>query len=58
METSKVIEGGTYAMLEYPFMRKGITVDEFYKEQDYFIHHQKEYREGTYKSLFEQGKMS
>lgn len=44
--------------LEYPFVRKGMSVEEYEKERDYWGTHLKEVKEGTYVPLWKQKKHS
>ncbi len=49
MEWDKFLE-----ICEYPFVHNGMTFEEFVEEKEYYFLHQKEYREGTYVSLWRQ----
>ena len=42
-------------LLEYPFVKKGMTIAEYRKEKKYFFEHLKDYHNGTYKPLWQQG---
>lgn len=44
-------------MAEYPFIRQDMTEEEFEEEYQYFAKHYDDYRNGTYKSLYEQRKI-
>lgn len=52
MDTNEPIKN--VLALEYPFVFEGMTHAEFDEEYDYFIHHHKEYINGTYKPLWKQ----
>lgn len=39
---------------EYPFVRKGMTFEEFEEERKYFLSNHKKYRDGTYTPLWKQ----
>ena len=41
-------------LLEYPFIRKGMTVSEYEEEKNYWGAHLKEVKEGTYIPLWKQ----
>ena len=41
-------------MLEYPFVRDGMTVGEYIEEKIYYGEHFQEYRRGKYKPLWKQ----
>lgn len=38
----------------YPFIREGMTPDEYMKEKDYFFSHYDDYENGTYVPLWKQ----
>lgn len=52
----KVVEVFPFGMLEYPFIRKDMTVEEYEIEIEYWGHHLEEVMAGTYKPLWKQKK--
>ena len=42
------------SITEWPFVREGMTDDEYWTERDYFIHHYEDYKNGSYIPLWEQ----
>lgn len=57
MENKETIDKWNPIMLEYPFVRKGMTVDEYEAEKEYYGKHLKEVRDGTYLPLWKQKKI-
>ncbi len=54
MENKETIDDWDPIMKQYPFVRKGMTVEEYNKEKEYLGHHFKEYKEGKYIPLWKQ----
>ena len=44
----------TFSMMEYPFYREGMTVDEWKIEREYMAEHMEDVKKGKYKPLWEQ----
>ena len=54
MEGIKTVEQLEPIMLEYPFLYKGMTIDAYHEEKDYYGEHWSEVHAGTYKPLWKQ----
>lgn len=52
MSDNQVLVGVEH--LEYPFVKKGMTVGEFREELRYFSEHRDAYKKGNYKPLWKQ----
>ena len=49
-----VIDNWDPIMLEYPFVRKGMTLREYLEEKEYYYQHKSEIKTGEYKPLWKQ----
>ncbi|MCM1190524.1 MAG: hypothetical protein NC541_14670 [bacterium] len=56
LELDDVIDNWSPLMLEYPFVRKGMTLREYFQEKDYYNQHRQEVKDGTYLPLWKQNK--
>ena len=53
-KTDKVVEVFPFSMLEYPFIRDDMTVEEYEIEIDYWGNHLEDVHAGNYKPLWKQ----
>lgn len=51
---SETIDDWPMILKEYPFIRKGMTPEEYDKEKDYFFKNYASYRDGSYTPLWKQ----
>lgn len=49
-----VIDNWNPIMLEYPFVRKGMTLREYLEEKEYYNQHRQDVKDGIYKPLWQQ----
>jgi len=54
-EAKRTVDDWDHRLLEYPFVRKGMTVEEYEKEKSYYFSVPlSDHKNGTYKPLWKQ----
>lgn len=54
LDLDDVIDNWDPVMLEYPFVRKGMTLREYFEEKEYYYQHREEVKTGKYEPLWKQ----